>query len=155
MHRTLKAETARPPRADRATQQDRFDEFRHRFNTERPHEALGDATPASCYTPSPRPYTTTLAPVVYPGHFERRLVSRNGGVRWNNRWVNASHLLAELEIGFEEIDDGLWNVYFGTIWLGRLHEEVGRIVDQLGRPIRRRGDNHKGRKKINAVLPIN
>lgn len=154
MHRTLKAETARPPRADRATQQYRFDEFRHRYNTERPHEALGDATPASCYTPSPRPYTTTLDPVVYPGHFERRLVSRNGGIRWNKRWVNASHLLAGLEIGLEAIDDGLWNVYFGPVWLGRLHEQVGRIVDQLGRPIRRRGDNHKGRKNSNAVLPI-
>lgn len=81
-----------------------------RYNVERPHEALGDATPASCHTPSPRPYRPALLPLVYPGHFERRLVSRNGGIRWKNRWVNASHLFAELEIGFEEIDDGLWNV---------------------------------------------
>lgn len=44
---------------------------------------------------------------------ERRLISRNGDVRWKHRCVNASHLFAELEIGFEEIDDGLWNVYFG------------------------------------------
>ena len=43
-------------------------------------------------------------------HYERRLVSDNGGVRWKNRWVKASHLFAELEIGFEEIDDSLWNV---------------------------------------------
>ena len=57
-------------------------------------------------------------------------------------WVNVSHLLAELEIGFEEIDDGLWNVYFGPVWLGRFHEAVGRIVDQLGRPARRSDDNH-------------
>ncbi len=78
-----------------------------------------------------------------PGHYERRLVSRNGGVRWKNRWVNASHLFAALELGFEEIDDGLWNVYFGPVWLGRFHEAVGRIVDQLGRPIRRTGGNHK------------
>jgi len=91
--------------------------------------------------------------LVYPGHDERRRVSRNGGVRWRHRWVNASHLFAELEIGFEEIDDGLWNVYFGPVWLGRFHEEVGRIVDQLGRPIRRQGDNHKGRN-YRKVLPI-
>ena len=143
MHRTLKAATARPPAADLQRQQFRFDEFRQRYNTERPHEALHDATPGSCYAPSPRPFTTTLAPVEYPGHFERRLVSHNGGIRWQRRWVNASHLLAELEIGFEEIDDGLWNVYFGPVWLGRFHEEIGRIVDTLGRPIRRRGGNHK------------
>ena len=58
--------------------------------------------------------------------------------------MNVSHLFAELEVGFEEIDDGLWNVYFGPLWLGRLQEGVGRIVDQLGRSMRRSGDNHKG-----------
>ena len=145
MHRTLKADTARPPCSNLATQQQRFDWFRRRYNTERPHEALNDATPASCYAPSPRPYRASLEPMVYPGHFERRRVSRNGGIRWTSDWVNVSHLLAELDIGFEEIDDGLWNVYFGPVWLGRFHQAVGRIVDQLGRPARRSGDNHKGR----------
>jgi len=149
MHKTLKADTARPPQANLAAQQRRFDWFRHRYNAERPHEALGDATPASRYVSSSRPYRATLEPVVYPGHFERRLVSRNGGIRWNHRWVNVSHLLAELEVGFEEIDDGLWNVHFGPVWLGRFHEAVGRIVDHLDRPARRRGGNHKGQ-----VLPI-
>ena len=149
MHKTLKADTARPPRQHLAAQQRRFDWFRHRYNAERPHEALADATPASCYEPSPQPYRTALEPVGYPGHFERRRVSRNGGIRWMHRWVNVSHLLAELDIGLEEIDDGLWNVYFGPIWLGRFHEAVGRIVDQLDRSARRRGGNHKGK-----VLPI-
>jgi len=151
MHKTLKAATARPPQRDLCTQQRAFDAFRRRYNTERPHEALGDATPASCYHPSPRPYRPRLPPLAYPGHFERRLVSRNGGIRWNARWVNVSHLLAELEIGLEEIDDGLWNVYFGPVWLGRLHEVVGRILDHRERPARRRGGNHKG---DNKVLPI-
>jgi putative transposase len=153
MHKTLKAATTRPPQAHLAAQQRCFDHFRERYNAERPHEALGDATPASCYAPSPQSYRRTLPPLLYPGHYERRLVSRNGGIRWNTRWVNVSHLFAELEIGFEEIDEGLWNVYFGPVWLGRFHEEVGRIVDQLGRPMRRSGDNHKGRNH-RKVLPI-
>ncbi len=151
MHRTLKAATARPPEATLQAQQARFDRFRARYNTERPHEALDDATPASCYTPSPRPYPATLPVLEYPGHFERRRVSRNGGIRWQHRWVNVSHLLAELDVGFEEIDDGLWNVYFGPVWLGRFHEAVGRIVDHLDRPARRRGGNHRVAPK---VLPI-
>jgi len=58
-----------------------------------------------------------------------------------------------LTIRVEEIDEGLWNVYFGPVWLGRFHEDVGRIVDQLGRAMRRTGDNHKGRN-YNKVLPI-
>lgn len=80
-------------------------------------------------------------------------MSRNGGVRWQHRWANVSHLLGEFEVGSEEIDDGPWNVYFGPVWLGRFHEAVGRIVDQVGRPIRRQGGNHKGRNNP-KVLPI-
>ena len=151
MHRTLKAATARPPPTDPAAQQRCFDALRREYNTVRPHEALHDATPASGYTASPRRYPATLAPLAYPGHYERRLVSRNGGIRWNHAWVNVSHLLAELEIGLEEIDDGLWNVYFGPVWLGRFHEAVGRIIDQLNRPARRRGGNHL---EARTVLPI-
>ena len=73
----------------------------------------------------------------------------NGGIRWGSRWVNVSHVLAELDVGFEEIDDGLWEVFFGPVWLGRLHETTCRIVDHLGRAARREGGNHKGK-----VLPI-
>ena len=149
MHKTLKAETARPPRRTLAAQQRRFDWFRHRYNDERPHEALGQRLPASLYHGSPRPYPTTLLPITYPGHYEVRRVSRNGGIRWGSRWVNVSHVLAELDVGFEEIDDGLFEVYFGPVWLGRLHETTCRIVDHLGRAARREGGNHKGK-----VLPI-
>jgi len=149
MHKTLKAETARPPELTLATQQRRFDTFRHRYNDVRPHEALDDDTPASRYHASPRPYPATLPPLEYPGHFEVRRVSKNGGIRWQSEWVNVSHLLAEEYVGFEEIDDGLWEVYFGPVWLGRFHEHVAHIVDQFGHPARRDGGNHKEK-----VLPI-
>ena len=46
MHRTLKAECTRPPRATRRAQQRRFDTWRTEYNELRPHEALHDATPA-------------------------------------------------------------------------------------------------------------
>ena len=49
----------------------------------------------------------------------------------------------------------LWRLgrYCRSRWLGRFHEEVGRIIDQLGRPIRRHGGNRKG-KDYSQVLPI-
>lgn len=62
MHRTLKAETARPPDRDMASQQARFDSWRAEFNDDRPHDALAGATPASCYTSSPRPMPEVLPP---------------------------------------------------------------------------------------------
>ncbi len=55
MHRTLKAETARPPAASSPEPQARFDAFCHNFNHNRRHEALGQRTPAEFYQPSPRP----------------------------------------------------------------------------------------------------
>jgi hypothetical protein len=35
-------------------------------------------------------------------------------------------------VGLEEIDDGLWNVYFGPLKLGRLHERHMRIEGKYG-----------------------
>ena len=38
-------------------------------------------------------------------------------------------VLAGKSIGLEEIDIGIWDVYYGPIWLGRLNEETGKIED--------------------------
>lgn len=95
MHRTLKAATTRPPAASGPSQQRRFTAFRREFNEERPHESLGQQPPASCNGPSSRHLPRTLPPVEYPGHFERRLVSRNGGIRWHEHRVPVSDTFAE------------------------------------------------------------
>jgi hypothetical protein len=41
-------------------------------------------------------------------------------------------------VGLEEIDDGIRDVSFGCLKLGRFHERTLRIVDALGRSERRR-----------------
>ena len=106
--------------------------FRSEYNRERPHEALGQCTPASVYAPSARPYPGRLPPLEYPAHFEVRRVSRNGGIRWHNHWVNVSHALGEEYIGLEEIDGSVWAVYFGPLKLGRFDERTLRIEDLHG-----------------------
>jgi len=60
MHRTLKQETLRPVARTARLQQGRFDRFRHEFNHDRPHEALGNDTPWSRYAPSERAYPRKL-----------------------------------------------------------------------------------------------
>jgi transposase InsO family protein len=130
LHRTLKAEATKPAAASAVAQQHVFDHFRREYNTERPHEALGQATPASCYTPSRRPFPRRLPAPEYPAHWEVRRVSRNGGVRWGDAWVNVSHVLAEESVAFEEVADGVWQVYFGPLRVGRFEERLLRIVDQ-------------------------
>ena len=138
MHRTLKTETTRPPAANRRAQQRKFNRFQKEFNDERPHEALDMATPASLYVPSSREMPNRLPPLEYPDRFEVRYVSYNGGIRWNKGWVNVSITCAGEYVGLEEIDDGVWNVYFGPLKLGRLLERHMRIEDAYGRLKRHR-----------------
>jgi putative transposase len=138
MHRTLKAETTRPPAGSLAAQQRRFNLFRAEFNHERPHEALDQQPPASLYQPSPREMPNKIPPLEYPDRFEVRYVSANGGIRWNRDWVNVSIVCVGEYVGLEEIDDGIWNVYFGPLKLGRLLERHMRIEDEYGRLKRHR-----------------
>lgn len=133
MHRTLKAETTRPPASSRRSQQQAFNRFQAEYNHERPHEALQLQTPASVYRPSPRPFPERLPPLEYPTHFETRYVSRNGGIRWNCRWVNVSVTCAGEYVGLEEVDHSIWQVYFGPLKLGRLLEREMRIEDGQGK----------------------
>lgn len=138
MHRTLKAKTARPPAATLRAQQRRFDEFRAEFNSIRPHEGLGLETPASCYSPSTRQLPRSLPRIEYPGHYEVRLVSANAGIRWKCVRVNVSTTLSGEHVGLEEVGDGLWDVYFGRLRLGRLDERKMQIEDALGKWTRRK-----------------
>lgn len=137
MHRTLKAETTRPPEADLRAQQQSFDRFRSIYNFERPHQALDQERPASRYVPSPRPYPEHPEPLVYPPHFEVRLVAQDSSIRWKSSKVFVSHLLGREEVGLEEIGDGVWSVFFGPVHLGWLDEADYRIMDVQGRRRRR------------------
>jgi len=137
MHRTLKAEATRPPSGNLQAQQIRFNRFRGEYNEDRPHEALDQETPGSVYQSSPRELPRTLPPLEYPGHFDVRLVSRNSGIRWKKHWVCVTHTLAGEYVGLEEVDDGLWDVYFGPVTLGRMDERILRIEDHKGRTVRR------------------
>ena len=136
MHKTLKAQTVVPPSNSRRAQQLRFDCFREEYNNERPHEALGQETPASLYRPSPREMPDKIPPLEYPAHFEKRYVSANGGIRWNCEWVSVGNVFEGEYLGLEEVDNGIWNVYFGPVKLGRLLEEHMRIEDRNGRLMR-------------------
>ena len=133
MHRTLKAEATRPAAGSLAAQQRKFNRFREEFNHERPHEALDQQTPASCYRASAREMPSKLPPLEYPDRFEVRYVSANGGIRWKRDWVNVSIVCVGEYVGLEEIDDGIWNVYFGPLKLGRLIERHMKIEDAFGR----------------------
>ena len=132
MHKTLKDETCKPPAGNSQAQQRKFNVFRREFNEVRPHEALDMHTPSQLHTASPRQMPNKLAPVEYPDRFEVRYVSANGGIRWRKQWVNVTSALNGEYVGLEAIDDGLWDVYFSFMKIGRLHERHMRIEDHMG-----------------------
>lgn len=125
MHRTLKAETTRPPSATFNAQQRDFDRFRREYNSERPHESLEMDRPEERYESSIRPYPETVPEIDYPGHYEVRRVSRKGTIRWRQRQVFFSESLARERIGLEEVDEGLWSIYLADLLLGRYDERCG------------------------------
>ena len=48
-----------------------------------------------------------------------------------------THTLAGEYVGLEEADNGIWDVYFGPLKLGRMDERILRIEDHKGRIVRR------------------
>jgi len=127
-HRVLKADTTRPPAPNCAAQQQRFRRFCREYNDVRPHEALNDDVPANRFVPSSRVLPRTLPAIEYPGHLEIRRVSAYGYVSWRGRMVFLTEVLGGQDIGFEEIDDGMWLLFFGTIRLARFDERTHRLT---------------------------
>jgi transposase InsO family protein len=128
MHRTMKDETQYPPAENLPAQQVCFDDFRSEFNHERPHQALGQKRPAEVWNPSPRPYLERIEDPEYPKHFLRRRVWGTGIIKFKNQCIFLSETLAKEEIGLEEIDDGIWSIYFYNILLGRFDERKFELI---------------------------
>ena len=128
MHRTLKQDTILPPKRNMRAQQRRFDEWRHRFNNERPHQYLEGATPSSRWKPSPRPFPTKLRGPEYPGEYLPRHVSTAGVIRLKSKQIFVSHLLAGDYVGLHEVHNGLWDIHFYGTVLGRLDERTWKII---------------------------
>ncbi len=119
MHRTLKAETTRPPGMNALQQQARFDDFVSEFNEERPHEALDMRTPAELYSPSSRAYQG-LPELDYPFHDRDILVTACGRICMHRKKINVSTVLAGQRLGITEVDDAIWLVSF-------MHYDLGYI----------------------------
>ena len=120
MHRTLKQCTARPPARTLRLQQRAFDAFRHEYNHERPHEALGQTPPARVYEPSPRAYPARLPEVAYPDFMVQRSVHEHGQIRFNGTRYFVGHALSEQRVGLVRIDPRYWLVCFMDVALGAL-----------------------------------
>jgi len=127
-HRTLKEETSRPPAANLAQQQERFDAFCQDYNHHRPHEAIDQKPPASLYQASIKPYPQSLAQPWYDAHHAVRRVRSSGEIKWGGRSIFISQTLAGEPVGIAETRDGDWLVRYAQIDLGIIDPKVNRLI---------------------------
>jgi len=125
-HSTLKAETTRPPQANLKQQQKCFDSFRCYYNQIRPHQALDGLTPADIYRPSTQPYHPPSR-FQYPAHFLLRKVSSSGTIKLDNIPIFLTTTLSHEFVALEEIDDQIFNVFFGQLLLARFDQKQGEL----------------------------
>jgi putative transposase len=146
MHRTLKQEATIPPGKSLPAQQRKFDRFREDFNKERPHEALGMKRPGEVYHASRREMPKKLETYDYPAHYLVRRVSRSGTIRVLHNQVFVSNTLHEDHVGLEEVDDGVYDLYFCFYQIGRYElrtNKIHGILSKVGLTVRRIDHCHK------------
>jgi transposase len=119
MHRTLKAATAHPPKANFSAQQRAFNRFRSEYNDQRPHRSLGQGRrPSEWYRSSPRPYPQHLPEVHYPDRCVLRKIKHNGSMRWDGDYIYVAKILAGEYVGLQPIEHDRWEVFFAQLPLG-------------------------------------
>jgi transposase InsO family protein len=124
MHRTLKEQTALPPAATKKHQQARFDDFRHHYNEERPHEALGQTAPARHWRPSSRHLPRRIEEPWYNADHEVRRVRAPGTIKWRGDHVFVGEALAGEFVGLTELEKGGHLVRFCTRDLGIIARDL-------------------------------
>jgi hypothetical protein len=116
-----------PVSADLSEQERRVAAFRHDYNDERPHEALGQKVPASFYHASARTMPDRLPEPHYPAEWAVRKVRSNGEIRWRGNLIFLSTALIDEIVAVEETDQGDWMVRFFDSPLGCIDDKAQKL----------------------------
>lgn len=113
-HRSLKAEALQgPPFANLAEAQDAFDQWRHVYNAQRPHDALGGGVPLDRYQASPRQYRETVEPFEYAKDDLIRRVQQHGFVSILGRTIRLCRAFAGKSVALRPTaTDGVFDAWF-------------------------------------------
>jgi len=82
----------------------------------------------------------------YPAHYLVRRVSRAGTIRVLHNQVFVSNTLHEDYVGLEEVDDGVYDLYFCFYHIGRYElraNKIHGIVSKVGLTVRRIDHCHR------------
>ena len=82
----------------------------------------GAGGPPRCTTRRPAHISGTLPPVEYPGHYIPKRVTNAGTIWFKTRLLFIANSLKQHVLGLEEVDDGVWSIYFCHVLLARIDE---------------------------------
>jgi transposase InsO family protein len=107
-----------------------FDPFRHMYNHQRPHEALGLDTPASHYRPSSHPYPEHIAPYEYEESDLLRSVITGGKIKLRHLPYRVGGAFVAKTVALRPTaTDGIWHVFYR-------HQHI-RTINERDRSSRR------------------
>jgi transposase InsO family protein len=121
-HRTLDVDLLSWHRfGDVAHVQKHFDEYRHIYNRERPHQALGLDVPASRYRISPHAFPEQLPPIEYDVGDIVRKVDAKGRIKYRAKVHTVGKAFHGYPVALRSTtDDGILNVFF-------CHQKISQI----------------------------
>lgn len=126
MHLTLKKATTKPPGMNMLQQQDKFEDFIHEYNYERPHQALDMKRPADIYQPSTRIYEG-LPDLNYPFHDKTVTITNCGRICIEGKKIHFSTVFAGQDVGLRQVEDDVWLVSFMEYDMGYFDLESHRV----------------------------
>ncbi len=119
MHRDLKKSCCHKPSKNFQAQQVRFNNFRKKYNENRPHESLGMRPPAQVHKKSKRPYNDDIKEWIYPDEYVVKYICHNGIIRVGKKGsIFIGSALSGKKVGLEPLGNGIFRIYFREFLLG-------------------------------------
>lgn len=128
MHRTLKEEALDPIAYSIKEQQKSFDWFCFDYNNYRPHEALDQTIPSSCYRKSTRLYLEKPTIPDYDLDYKVRKVRHSGEIKFKNKMYGLTTLLTGQPVGLKQATEDTWNVYYSFYRVATIDLRKNKII---------------------------
>jgi transposase InsO family protein len=131
MHADVSGEVQTSPSPTRELQQRALDRWRQEFNQVRPHQALGNMTPAEVYKPKAKKPVRPVA-YRYPLGFAVYRVNKSGHILLGKEVYHVSMSLGGHLIGVQNVDELHARLWFHDVDLGLIEVAPSQLDAMIG-----------------------
>ena len=101
-----------------------FDEWREEYNTERPHQALGNKTPASIYCTSARTFQEEIDRIEYPRGYKSRMVNDRGWMNFKSKRIFIGVPFSGYNVGIRSGKSDDYEIWFDDFCIGTIDAQT-------------------------------